>query len=99
MLKSKSYIEKWNSQNAGPATEFLKAQYATSMFLLGNLADQGPNLADHPNSGNFKVLSFENEVVGVFCLTRRGNILLSAKTGIDFNEIILAECVAERIPI
>lgn len=90
----------WNEDSG--AREFLEIRYATSMFLLGNLQDRGPLLADHPNSGNFKILQSEEETVGVFCLTRRGNLLLSvsdAIVGSTAIDEIFSACQTEGIPL
>lgn len=85
------------------AMEFLQARYATSMFLMSNLKDQGAVITEHPNSGNLKVATRLGKVVGVFCLARRGNLLFSfdeqMKADRQFHELILRECFSEGIPL
>ena len=52
-------------------------------MLLGNLREHGTRLGDHPNSGNFKILTKKHpsrkadQIVQALVLTRRGNLLLS----------------------
>jgi predicted GNAT family acetyltransferase len=91
-------------RDVGPANldavrEFLEAHVDTSLFLLGNLAEHGPRLGEHLNSGNFRVLEEGAEIAAVFCLARRGNLLLQTGGRADLAEVILQACRAEAIPI
>jgi len=90
-------VHAWTEDLGGRA--FLEERYATSMFLLGNLADRGPALTKHSNSGNYKVLRQANKTIGVFCLTRRGNLLLTVEPGMSVNEVIWEACAAEKIEL
>lgn len=83
----------------GADLEFLRRRFAVSMFLLGNLEDRGPLLSEHPNSGNFKVLERDGAVVGVFSLTRRGNLLLNVEASAEAYALVLAACRAEAIEL
>jgi RimJ/RimL family protein N-acetyltransferase len=94
---SRVSVHAWTEDLGGRA--YLESHYATSMFLLGNLSDRGASLTEHPNSGNFKTLSREEKTIGVFCLTRRGNLLLTVEPGPGVNEAIWRACAAEKIEL
>jgi hypothetical protein len=55
---------------------FLKEHENYTLFLLGNFENYGATLTDAPYSGNFKLIRSQDQVVGVFCLTRKGNLLI-----------------------
>jgi predicted GNAT family acetyltransferase len=78
---------------------FLEAHVETSLFLLSNLAIFGPRLTDHGNSGNYRLVEEAGQVVAVFCLTRRGNLLVQAAGRADLAESILESCEAENIEV
>ena len=65
---------------------FLESHVDTSLFLLSTLAALGPRLGHHLNSGNFRLIEEEGRIVGVFCLTRRGNLLVHAGGRTDLAE-------------
>lgn len=104
-------VQSWSAENESRALSFLKFHYATSMFLLGNFADQGAKLSQHPNSGNFKVIeqssddrvSAKDEVLGVFSLTRRGILLVTVNTAntksTDMISLIVKTVLEENISI
>ena len=79
--------------------DFLRGHVETSMFLLSNLASHGHRLSDALNSGNFKLLADGNGVQGVFCLTRRGNLLAECGGRTRLASVIVDACRAEPIPI
>src|SRR6202789_2151450 len=78
---------------------FLEAHVETSLFLLSNLAVFGPRLTDHGNSGNYRLVEEAGQLVAVFCLTRRGNLLVQAAGRADLAESILESCEAETIEV
>jgi RimJ/RimL family protein N-acetyltransferase len=78
---------------------FLEAHVDTSLFLLSNLAIFGPRLADHGNSGNYRLVEEAGQVVAVFCLTRRGNLLVQAAGRAELAESILESCEGETIEV
>ena len=78
---------------------FLEAHVETSLFLLSNLAIFGPRLTDHGNSGNYRLVEEAGRVVAVFCLTRRGNLLVQAAGRADLAESILESCESETIEV
>ncbi len=78
---------------------FLEQHADTSMFLLGNLAMNGPRLGATLNSGDFKVIEDDGHVRAVFCLTRRTAILAEAGGRTECAQTIVEACLAEPIPI
>jgi len=78
---------------------FLEAHVETSLFLLSNLAIFGPRLTDHANSGNYRLVEEAGQLVAVFCLTRRGNLLVQAAGRADLAESILESCEGEPIEV
>jgi ribosomal protein S18 acetylase RimI-like enzyme len=79
--------------------EFLRSHAETSMFLASNLSAYGPALSQSANSGNFKYLQQDGQVVGVFCLTRRGNLLAETGKNTEFALTIIEACRDEPIRI
>src|SRR5262245_38461096 len=88
-----------DSASQPAARGFLERHIESSMFLLGNLTMHGPRLAAHPNSGNFRLIEERGAVVAVFCLARRGNLLLQTGGRTDLAARILASCATEPIAI
>ena len=61
--------------------QFLEAYRETSLFLLSNLDEVGIRVTSAPTTGNFGLIEEAGRLVGVFCLTRKGDLL--AQTGAD----------------
>jgi predicted GNAT family acetyltransferase len=83
-----------------PAVKAFLEQYPeTSLFLLSNIRAFGTRLGESLYSGNLKALRQDDELRGVFCLTRGGSLL--AQTGGDgrLAPVILHACREERLPI
>ena len=79
---------------------FLKRHEDYALFLLGNLDVYGCKLTYEPYSGNFKQIEEAGKIVGVFCLTRSGSILIVSKIQTDaLFEQILESCKEENIAI
>ena len=78
---------------------FLEAHLDTSLFLLSNLAVFGPRLTDHPNSGNYKLMEEAGRIIAVFCVTRRGNLLVQAAGSVELADSILESCESEPIEV
>jgi uncharacterized protein len=78
---------------------FLESHVDTSLFLLSTLAALGPRLGQHLNSGNFRKIEENGKIVAVFCLTRRGNLLVQAGGRIDLAEQIFEACESEPIEV
>ena len=60
---------------------FLKKHDAFTMFMLGNFEAHGPVMTEAPNSGNFKLVRQGSDLVAVFCLARRGTLLVQSEVG------------------
>lgn len=71
----------------------------TSLFLLSTLSALGPRLGPHLNSGNFRIVEESGAIVAVFCLTRRGNLLVQGGGRTEFAEAIFSACAAEPIEL
>lgn len=65
--------------------------------MLNNLEHYGPNLTEASYSGNFKLIRSANKVVSVFCLSRKGNLLVTASEKEPLFEVILEACRQESI--
>jgi predicted GNAT family acetyltransferase len=92
-------IEKIDTSNQKEAISFLNTYENTSIFLLGNMKENGSTLTTHANSGNFKLIRQKDKVVAVFCLTRRGNLLVQSELLEPVFELIVASCREEPIAI
>ena len=90
-------IDPVSDKNLNEVKAFLEKYRETSLFLLSNLEAHGPSLSEDLNSGNFKCLMSPKGLQGVFCLTRRGNLL--AQTKGDCTVEILEGCQEEEILI
>lgn len=78
---------------------FLSEHENYTLFLLGNFESYGSALTDAPYSGNFKLIRSHGQVVGVFCLTRKGNLLIETILRESGFDIILDACYQESIPL
>lgn len=78
---------------------FLKQHENYALFLLGNFEDYGLKLTEAPYSGNFKLIRQLGEVVGVFCLTKTGSLLIEATVYEPIFDDILGSCLQEQIPM
>ena len=78
---------------------FLEAHADTSLFLLSTLAALGPRVGQHPNSGNFWLAEEAGQIVAVFCVTRRGNLLVQAGARVELASEILAAAATEPVEV
>lgn len=85
--------------NLGRARDFLEQHLDTSLFLLGNLTTLGPRRDAGLNSGNFRMIEEDGRVIAVFCLSRRGNLLVQGGGRADLARPILHACEAEPITV
>jgi GNAT superfamily N-acetyltransferase len=92
-------IEKVSESTKADAIRFLLRYEDLVIFLLGNLEAYGANLTEEANSGNFQLIRDGDRIIGVFCLTRRGNLLIQSEVGEPVFEIVLRSCQEEQIPI
>ena len=58
------------------------------MFLLGNYETYGSRLTAHANSGDFHTLTKDGRIVAVYCLARRGNLLVQPGDHAKEDEIL-----------
>jgi len=97
---SKIFIEAVTESSLQEAIAFLRKYEDFSLFLLGNLETHGHKLTFAPNSGNFKLVRHRGKIVAIFCLTRRGNLLVQSElSDRRLSEKILTACQAEDLPI
>lgn len=90
-------IQAVNGSNLSEATSFLLEHENFALFLLGNLETYGYQKTSAPYSGNFKCIRKDGKIVGVFCLTRIGNLLVQSSH--DCFEKIVQACREEQVPI
>ena len=79
--------------------DFLRDHENYTLFLLGNFENYGATLTEAPLSGNFKLIRFVNKVVGVFCLTRKGNLLIETPLRESIFDTVLRACQQEPVPL
>ncbi len=94
-----SSIENVTPSSQDKMLHFLKQRENFSLFLLGNFENYGATLSNAPYSGNFKLITSSDQVIGVFCLTKLGNLLIETDAYESLFEPILTSCQEERIPI
>lgn len=99
MVKKAFSVEKVSSDTQEEMMAFLKRHENYSLFLMGNFENYGPTLAEAPYSGNFKLLRLSDEIVCVFCLTKKGNLLIQSVIHEPIFDLVLASCIQESIPI
>ena len=95
-------IRRWQPELSSEMLAYLTERIHNAMFLLNNFRSLGGFQTDHPNSGNFKIIFKENSVKGVFCLTKRGNILTCMDQdvlSVDLIELCLDHIVTEPLPV
>lgn len=79
--------------------QFLEAYRETSLFLLSNLDEVGIRVTSAPTTGNFGLIEEAGRLVGVFCLTRKGDLLAQTGARTDLVPSILRACDDEPFPI
>jgi RimJ/RimL family protein N-acetyltransferase len=92
-------IEQVTEQTLEAAKRFLVGYEDSSMFLLGNLEAHGFKLTDAPNSANYRIVKNGERIVGVFALTRRGNLLVQSEVADLIFEQVLSACGDDKIQI
>ena len=81
------------------ARAFLESYSDTTLFLLSSLATYGTRLDEARNSGNFKCVHAGTEIRAVFCVNRRGNLLLETGGRRDFTAQIVGACLSEPVAL
>ena len=92
-------IESIDDSNKSEMLNFLKRYDDYTLFLLGNSENYGFRLTKEPYSGNFKLVRFGDQIVGVFCLTKKGSLLIESTVKEPIFDIVLASCLEESIPL
>ena len=93
------HVHAVDESNLAAVFAFLERHIDTSMFMLNNLAANGPRVGAALNSGNCKVIEEKGDVCGVFYLTRRTIILAETGGRTEFAPVILDCCRSEPIAI
>ncbi len=96
---NKLITQKVTCESLKSCISFLEQYQESCLFLLGNLDSYGYKLTDHLNSGNYFSIEKDNKVVAVFCLTRRGNLLIQTDGGLDYSEYIYASVRQEPLQV
>lgn len=78
---------------------YLKKHEERSLFLLGNCEAHGFKLNEAPHSGNYKLIRDATGVVGVFCLTKRGNLIIQSDVHEAIYDQLLDACKKEPIAL
>lgn len=92
-------VENVSSSTKVELIEFLKRYENTAMFLLGNLESYGYQRTAAPYSGNFKLIRSSDNIVGAFCLTVSGNLLVVSEMKEPVFDLIFQACEEEKIPL
>jgi ribosomal protein S18 acetylase RimI-like enzyme len=92
-------VEAVNSSNLSQIRRFLNDHAETTLFLSSNLAAHGLSLGEHPNSGDYMYIRNDAEVLGVFCLTRRGNLLVELAGRVELAGLVLGACHQGEVAI
>lgn len=90
-------IEAVDAHNQLEVESYLAKHEDTAQFLIGNLKAHGPKQTAHHNSGNFKLIRHNSDVRAVFCLARRGSLIVQSDE--NFAEIIIQACQAEDVQL
>lgn len=92
--------EKATLESKAELIDFLKKNEEYSLFLLSNLETYGLKLSHDLYSGNFKILRKAEEILAVFCLTKKGTLLVQSVSQNDTHyQAIIEACLDEKIPI
>lgn len=98
-LKMKYSVETVTTSSQEEMLQFLKNHANYTLFLLGNLENYGTKLTEAPYSGNFKLIRSSGQVTGVFCLTRKGNLLIESTVEEPVFDIVLEACQQEPVAL
>lgn len=92
-------VEKFSPENQMSMIAFLRDHDDYSLFLLGNFENYGGYLGDAPYSGNYKLIRLKDEVIAVFCLTKKGSLIIQSIVKEPIFDRVLSSCLEEEIPI
>lgn len=92
-------VEHVNDSNKRDMLGFLKNHEDFTLFLLNNFENYGFKLTEAPFSGNYKLIRSGEKVVAVFCLTRKGSLLIESLVKEPIFDIVLSACREESISL
>ncbi len=92
-------VETVSQSSQDEMLNFLIAHENYTLFLLGNFENYGAMLTNAPYSGNFKLIRSQGQVVGVFCLTRKGNLLIETILQEPIFDVVLDACHQESMTL
>jgi len=99
-IKAPYTVYSISSSDEEDAISFLEHEKDFSFFLLGNLKAHGLKISEEPNSGNFKLIrDSSGQIVAVFCLARRGNLLVQSTVYEPIFDLIVEACSQEPVPL
>jgi ribosomal protein S18 acetylase RimI-like enzyme len=87
----------WDKKFEKQAHKLLNKYKETSLLLLSNLKTYGTKLTADTYSGDFKCLIKDYKIVGVFALTKVGNLLVQTDRAGEYSKIIIDECLRSDI--
>ena len=90
-------VEAVDHSSQSAMLHFLREHENYSLFLLGNFENHGLTLSEAPYSGNFKLIRTSDKIVAVFCLTKKGSLLIESTVREPIFESLLASCQEESI--
>ncbi len=92
-------IENFTPSSEEKMLHFLKEHENTSLFLLGNFESYGPYIGSSPFSGNYKLIRSSDKIIGVFALTKKGNLFIESAIPESLFDKVIDACQEEGIPI
>ena len=93
-------IDQVDASTQDEMVRFLKHHEDRTLFLLNNFENHGYRLTRAFNSGNFHLIRYFGNIVGAFCLCRRGNLLIQSEENNDtLMDLVLDACLRESIPL
>lgn len=90
-------IEDVSDETKHEMVAYLMQNEERSLFLLGNFATYGFKMTNAPYSGNFKLIRRDNRIVGAFCLSKQGTLIIQSDVGEVVFDDIVQECLSEKL--
>lgn len=88
------------AERVADAVTFLEERTDTALFLLSNLTTFGPVIGTAPYSGDFQgIVDDAGRLIAVFCLTRRGVLLIDTHGRADLASAIIDACRSTGIRV
>ncbi len=90
-------VEWVGTENLKEVEIFLGHSEESAQILINNLRLHGFAVGEDINSGNFKAIRQKGAIVAVFCLARRGNLVI--QSSVSLPDLVLKACATENISI